>query len=374
MKHLELDIAQFWKDDELAHRDNCFSNNAPQVALGIRMSNECVFAELGVEGHPWDPVDPVIQSELNKRYNDKAEKIVGKRLLQEEFEPADAAFPYVKRIGEVFGSRYEYINHSEWLHRCAETPEAVEKMLDRVEKLDIREFMLPANWEAEKVRIFEKYGKRPPTMRHIRGPVTLACSLMGEENFIYLMYDEPELAQRFSEVMKNVIIKMADVMDTEAGVTDAEKPEIGFSFADDNCCLMTPEMYETFGYPILRDVFARFASGKNASRFQHSDSAMEHLLPILGRLNMTGVNFGPTVMVRDIRKHMPTARIDGCLAPFTFMRNDIEGIIREVKRDCEAAKETGRGVNISTAGSINNGSSLESMRLVMAVIQNYGRY
>ena len=374
MKHLDLDLEQFWKDDDIAHGDNCFADNAPQVALGIRMSNECVFAELGVEGHPWDPVDPVIQSELNKRYNDKAEKIVGRRLLQEQFEPADAAFPYVKRIGEVFGSRYEYINHSEWLHRCAETPEAVEKMLDRVEKLDIRQFMLPSNWESEKKRIFEKYGKRPPLMRHVRGPVTLACSLMGEENFIFLMYDEPELALRFSEVMKNVIISMADVMDAEAGIASDEKANIGFSFADDNCCLMTPEMYEAFGYPILRDVFARFASGKNASRFQHSDSAMEHLLPILGRLDMTGVNFGPTVMVRDIRKHMPTARIDGCLAPFTFMRNDVEGIISEVKRDCEAARETGRGVNISTAGSINNGSSLESMRLVMAVIQNYGRY
>jgi len=319
-------------------------------------------------------VDPVRQAELNKRYNDKAEKIVGRRLLPEQFDPPEVQFPYVKRIGEVFGSRYEYINHSEWLHRCAETPEAVEKMLDRVEKLDIRQFMLPDNWEAEKTRIFETYGRRPPVMRHIRGPVTLACSLMGEENFIFLMYDEPELAKRFSNAIRDVIIAMADVMDAEAGVTDADRGRYGFSFADDNCCLMTPEMYEDFGYPILRDVFARFAPGKNDSRFQHSDSAMEHLLPILGRLDMNGVNFGPTVMVRDIRKHMPNARIDGCLAPFTFMRNDAEGIIREVKRDCEAARETGRGVNISTAGSINNGSSLESMRLVMAVIQNYGRY
>jgi len=31
------------------------------------------------------------------------------------------------------------------------------------------------------------------------------------------------------------------------------------------------------------------------------------------------------------------------------------------------------GVNIATAGSINNGSSLDSLRLVMQVIQNYGR-
>ena len=56
------------------------------------------------------------------------------------------------------------------------------------------------------------------------------------------------------------------------------------------------------------------------------------------------------------------------------MRNDEKKIIEEVKRDCEAAKAVGGGVNIATAGSINNGSLLESMRLVMTVIQNYGRY
>jgi uroporphyrinogen decarboxylase len=108
-------------------------------------------------------------------------------------------------------------------------------------------------------------------------------------------------------------------------------------------------------------------------RYQHSDSAMAHLLPILGRLNLTGCNFGPTVLVDQIRKYMPKTRIDACLAPFTFMNNDQESIIKEVKRDCEMAREH-RGLNLSTAGSINNGSLLTSMLTVMYAIQNYGRY
>lgn len=49
---LDLDIEQFWKDDALARKDNCFSKDAPQVALGIRMSEECVFAELQEDGQP----------------------------------------------------------------------------------------------------------------------------------------------------------------------------------------------------------------------------------------------------------------------------------------------------------------------------------
>ena len=138
---------------------------------------------------------------------------------------------------------------------------------------------------------------------------------------------------------------------------------------------MTPDMYQAFGYRVLKRVFDRTASNPEDWRYQHSDSAMGHLLPLLADFNLGACNFGPTVTVREIRKHMPRTRIDGQLAPFTFMHTVEEDIIAEVKRDCEMAKENDlRGLNLTTAGSINNGSLLSSMRTVMAAIQNFGRY
>lgn len=369
---MDVDIERFWKDDDASHGDNCFDPNAPQVALGIRMSDECVFAELGEEGNPWLPIPRERRIELNKRYNDKAEKIVGRRLLREEFPEPDRFFPPIKRIGEVFGGIYKINEHSEWLEGNCSTPEELESLLDTVEKLDLRDFMLPANWESEKKRIYETYGDKPELLRHVRGPVTLAASIYGVENLIFLILDEPDLAKRFSKVIGDVIVRMSTIMDEEAGYTPDNAPA-GYSFADDDCCLLTPEMYELFGYPILKRVFDKWSPNPGDKRYQHSDSAMAHLLPILGRLNLTGCNFGPTVLVDEIRKYMPKTRIDGCLAPFTFMRNDENAIIEEVKRDCEMAKET-RGLNIFTAGSINNGSLLTSMRAVMFAIQKYGRY
>lgn len=373
----DIDLERFWRDDESAHRDNCFSGDAPQVALGIRMSPECVFAELGVEGDPWDMKSIPRQTLLDyiRAYNDRAEAIVGKRLLPEKLPSEGARFPAVKRIGEVFGGSYRMVpGAGEWLSGGITTPSDLEKTLDRVDRLDIREFMLPAGWEAEKKRIYEEYGIRPQQMRGIRGPVTLATSIMGEENFIFLYYDARELFERFGRTIMQVILKMRDVMDTEAYPHPEEAPH-GFGFADDNCCLLTPEMYECFGYPVLKEVFAHCSPDPGDERFQHSDSAMEHLLPILGKLDLTGCNFGPTVMADRIREHMPRTRIDGCLAPFTFMRNDPREILAEVQRDCENIKATGtRGLNIATAGSINNGSLLTSMRTVMEGILRYGRY
>ena len=80
---LDLDIEQFWKDEELTHKENCFSKASPQVALGIRMSEECVFAELGEEGQPWGYTPPERRYELNCRYNEKARQIIGRALLPE---------------------------------------------------------------------------------------------------------------------------------------------------------------------------------------------------------------------------------------------------------------------------------------------------
>lgn len=369
---MQVDLERFWKDDELAHEENCFSPNAPQAALGIAMSDECVFAELGVEGDPWLELPRDLRIKYNKLYNDKAEKIVGRRLLREDLPEPDEMFPKIRGIGEIFGGRYITQAGSLWLTNSCGTPAELERVLDGVDKLDIGDFILPDNWESEKKRIYERYGTRPGLWRGVRGPVTLATSIYGAENLIYLILDEPDLAARFRDAICRAIMEMAATMDAEAGYAPGEAPS-GFYFADDNCCLLNPRMYEHFGFPVLEKVFARWSPDPGDMRYQHSDSAMGHLLPVLARLNFTGCNFGPNVLVNDIRRHMPRTRIDGCLAPFTFMGNDEEAIIAEVKRDCEMARET-RGLNVSTAGSINNGSLLTSMKAVMYAIQTYGRY
>ena len=168
--------------------------------------------------------------------------------------------------------------------------------------------------------------------------------------------------------MIRAMLKIARILDDEAG----QSPR-GFQFNDDNCCLLTAEMYELFAYPILKTMFDRSAPAPGDRRYQHSDSAMGHLLPVLARLNFTGVNFGPTLPVTLIREHMPGTIIDGQLAPFTFSRNEEENIVGEFLRDFEQARAQ-RGLCFSTAGSINNGSRLTGMRLIMAAIQEYGRY
>lgn len=378
MARLQLDVEQFWKDDEIAHLDNCFNPDAKQIAMGIRMNDECPFAELGVSGHPWGKNPPEMMRDLCRRYNDKAEQIVGRRLLSEEYPKPAQRFPALKRIGEVFGAEYIMHHHLEWLQPSCSTTEELEKVLDRVEALDIADFIIPDNWEQACRRIYEETGLKPDPVElgchDVRGPVTAATSVYGTENLMMLYYEAPELFERFGQVMGKAILALAKAGDAACGYSEENHPH-GYGFWDDNCCMLTPEMYEIFAFDTLKTVFNYYSPDPGDRRYQHSDSAMEHIVPILGRLNLTACNFGPTVLVDHIRRYMPNTRIDGCIAPLTFMSNDEEAIIAEVKRDCEMAKMSGiRGLNLTTAGQVNNGTLLSSLYTVMAAIQTYGRY
>ncbi|HNR33600.1 MAG TPA: uroporphyrinogen decarboxylase family protein [Candidatus Hydrogenedentes bacterium] len=366
-----VDLDRFWTDQAEALRDP-FGKDIPQVPFGAILTGECVYDELGIPVDMWRyEHDHAWRLSVNKAYNDKAEHIVGRRILSEDLFDPDRQYPKTKGLHDVFEAENVWRDQSWWLQQSVHTPDELESLLDRVERRDIRGFILPAGWDREKKRL-RAMGVEPPLYRGQRGPVTFATSIYGPENLIFLIIERPDLARRFSKAIRDTMLEIARVLDEEAGYTPESAPR-GFSFCDDNCCLLTPDMYELFGYPVLEALFARYSPDPRDLRYQHSDSAMGHLLPLLGRLRLNAVNFGPTVMPAEIRQHLPQAVIYGQLAPFTYSRNEEENIVLEFLRDFDMIRET-RGLVFATAGSINNGTRLASMRLAMAAIQRFGRY
>ena len=78
-------------------------------------------------------------------------------------------------------------------------------------------------------------------------------------------------------------------------------------------------------------------------------------------------------IVDEIRRHNPNAVIEGQLAPFTYSRNEEVNMVAEFLRDHELIRGA-RGLVFATAGSVNNGSRLTGMRLLMSAVQHYGRF
>jgi uroporphyrinogen decarboxylase len=368
-----LDVDRFWADDQIAMADP-FGPDIPQVPLKVTMEGECVFDELGLELDLYRYLhDTDFRLSLNKAYNEKALAIVGKKLLRETAPDPDKQYPPVKGLADIFEAQNVWHDQSWWLQQSADTPAELAALLDRVDRRleNLRDFLLPPGWDEAKARLMPQ-GIRPNPYRFQRGPITFAASIYGAENLIFLLVDEPQLAGRFRDTMIRAMLAMGDIMDVE-GAVDTQAEWRRWQFNDDNCCLMTPEMYEFFGYPILKAMFDRWCPAEGDWRYQHSDSAMGHLLGILSRLNFSGVNFGPTLSVAEIREAMPRTLIDGQLAPFTFSRMELENIVLEFMRDFDQAR-AGRGLRFACAGSVNNGSRLTGLRLIMSAIQHFGRY
>ena len=368
-----VDLDRFWEDDAASH-GQWFSTDKPQVPLGIRMPATCIWDELGlpmpdnIGTEVQNPYDAPL--ELRKRYNERAVAIVGRPMMPEDKRPpSDSLFPPVKGITDVFEARTIHQGGTSWVVPTVETPAELDRLLDRVSKRDLREFLFPPNWESELRRIYNQYGKKPSMGGGVRGPVTAAMSIFGVERLIFLIRDEPALAARFRDLLADKIIELTHVLYKASETPDRR----GFSFADDNCAMLNADMYAFFALPILQKVFAVFAPEPDDVRYQHSDSAMTHLLPLLNEAGINHGNFGPTVRAEDIRRHMPRCVIHGQLAPWTFARGTDEDVAAEVRRDIDAVGADG-GLIIATAGSINPGSRLSGLRAIMSTIQQFGRY
>jgi uroporphyrinogen decarboxylase len=371
-----IDLDRFWADNKIT-ASNPFGRDIPQVPFGAYCTSECVFDELGVkEDQRRYSSDVEWRLSLNKAYNDKAEPIVGRRLLSESRpDPNIPHYPPTKALHDVFEMKNIWIDKSQswWLLKGAETVDELCALLDRVDKRleNLRDFLLPPNWDNEKKRLMAM-GIKPSLYRGQRGPITFAMSMFGVEGIIFLIEDHLDIATRLRDAILNVMLGMVRIFDEEAGYTPETAPR-GFGFADDNCAMLNADMYEFFGYPIVNGIWDVCSPDPKDSRHQHSDSDMAHIVPVLARCNLTAVNFGPKVMYDHIRKYMPNAIVQGVLAPFTYSRNEEINLVAEFLRDHEMSYEK-RGLVFSTAGSVNNGSRLTGMRLIMSAIQEFGRY
>ena len=187
-----LDVERFWMDQDESMKEP-FSKNIKQLPLGVFHSNEIVFDELGIPEDMWRlETDEVWKLSVNKVYNDKAEKIIGRRILSEKTPvPASDRYPAVKSLHDVFEARNVWHEGSWWLQQSANTEDELNALLDRVEKRDIRKFILPDGWDEAKVKLMSR-GIKPGLYRWQRGPCTFATSIYGSENMLFLVLDNPD--------------------------------------------------------------------------------------------------------------------------------------------------------------------------------------
>ena len=143
-----VDLERFWRDND-ASLDKPFSTDKPQVPMTLRTTEGCLWQELGLEPDPRYYEDPEIHIRLNKLYNDKAEEIVGRRILRETFVPPEHQLPRPLRIEEIFGSHIrtvpgsEELDSADWVVESIHSIRELEERMEYVRSLKLEDIVFP---------------------------------------------------------------------------------------------------------------------------------------------------------------------------------------------------------------------------------------
>ncbi|MFN2270982.1 MAG: uroporphyrinogen decarboxylase family protein [Anaerolineae bacterium] len=356
----ELDVEAFWKENALCHE---FTTAKPRCPLSFSPDDHWVFEFMDVPSTLRYYQDKAYRDELHGQVNQITEEYVGQSFFDEdtwEHQP--------KRIENLFRCEFSYKEGSTpWLTPVTNDPDEFAEILDQAESTDLQEWSLPEayreEWERRKAA-----GKPLPKLgTGSRGPATIMTSVIEPTTLLLWLYDHPTLMARFRDILAEKMVAFNQILRAFSG-----NDEHGWWITDDNSALFSPKLYRQYCFPVLEKVLNALAPG-DARRYQHSDSAMGHLLDQQYELGIRAVNYGPEVDAGLIREKMPDAYIHGQMPPLLLRNGSPEEIRQRAIDDFRKAGASG-GLRVTTAGSLAAGTGVGRMRWLMWVVQNECRY
>jgi uroporphyrinogen decarboxylase len=372
----KLDVEAWWEENAAC---GVLTPDKPRCSASFSPDDHWIFEFMAVPSTLRYYSDTGYRDALHREVNAITREYVGTAFFDEDTWPWGRQ---PRRIENLFGCEFGYREGSTpWLMPVTDDPAEFSRVLDRAEATDLRTWSLAedylAEWEARKAA-----GKPLPELgTGSRGPATIMTSILKPETLFYWLHDHPDLMRRFRDILAAKMVEFNRILREfsraslpRSLVTSGEdgKAEPGWWITDDNCALFNRKLYREYCYPVLERVLAALAPG-DARRYQHSDSAMGHLLDMQYALGIREVNYGPTVDAGLIRQQMPDALINGQMPPMLLRNGSPEEIRQRVIADFRKAGGNGR-LNVTTAGSLAAGTGVGRMRWFMQAVQECCRY
>lgn len=148
----------------------------------------------------------------------------------------------------------------------------------------------------ETIRYFRQHSGLPVMFTDAQGPLNIALTLCGVENFFVWAKEEPALAHELMDYATEVLIDWLRVQKQYAGQSESNGafphsillPEGfgGVCISDDDCTVVSPRMYREFVVPYNSRVFRAFGGGT-----LHFCGSAEHQIEnFLATEGLTGIN------------------------------------------------------------------------------------
>jgi uroporphyrinogen decarboxylase len=355
-----LDTKAFWEEEQWCQG---FTTQKPRCGVHFSPDDHWLFEFMAIPSTLRYYQDKGYRDDLHRQVNALTKEYVGKTFFDGDtwqFEP--------KRIENLFGCEFRYHEGgTPWFIPVTTDLAEFSQILDQAANTDLKTWAFPKNFIAE-WEVRQSAGKEMPLLgTGSRGPATIMTSILSAETLFFWFYDHPKLMRRFRDLLAAKMVELNTLLREFSGNTQP-----GWWITDDNCALFNRKLYAEYCVPVLETVLSAMAP-RDASRHQHSDSAMAHLLDFQYKLGIRDVNYGPEIDAALIRSKMPAALINGHMPPFLLRNSSPKEIETRIMEDFHKAGKTG-GLTISTAGSLAGGTSLGRMRWMMQAVQDHCRY
>ncbi len=356
----KLDLKAFWDENHA-----CLVNEIDQARCPLEFSpdDHWLFEFIQPISILQYYQDKSYRDDIHKKANELLFVLVGKSYFEE-----DTWQNQPHRIENLFSCEFKYTDNSTpWLIPATDDPGEFARILDHAESTDMSKWTFPVGflkeWEDRKAA-----GKPLPALgTGSRGPATIMTSVLKVETVFYWFYDHPGLMQRFRDTLARKMVELNQALREFSGNFDP-----GWWITDDNSALFNQSLYREYCFPVLETVLDEFAPG-DARRYQHSDSAMGHLMDQQRELGINAVNYGPEVDAALIREKLPDAVIYGQVPPLLLRNGTPEEIRQRIREDFKKAGSIGKMI-VTPAGSLAAGTSLGRMRWMMQCVLDDCRY
>jgi len=356
---VKINMKEFWEINR-----KCFplDENSPRVPVSINLDGDWICEQMQL-----DNVLYYSDFEYQQEYRLKCSEITQKELAYSIYPDVDFG---VIMDASIYGGQVNYeSNATPTLKSVLQDPEEIDSFIDRMAMLNPLEQGLIPKYLEWREKISSKYGIKLTYGEGMKGCATMLGQICGVTNFLTWIASDPEQIHKLVECWIDTSIRYVKSMRKETNFFDNRK---GFSFASDVAGMLSPQMYRNFIMDAEKKLYDIFAPNPDDARFYHADSHMLHQLENLKEIGVNQVNIDPYIEPRQILEKMPDVIIFGQIPPLkVLLYGTPEEVIDYAKRDIDQAGRL-RQLVLTTAGSINPGTTFENLKAICYAAIEFG--
>ncbi len=188
----------------------------------------------------------------------------------------------------------------------------------------------------ETIRYFRQHSDLPVMFTDAQGPLNIALTLCGVENFFVWAKEQPALAHELMDYTTEVLIDWIRIQKQYAGQSETSGafphsillPEGfgGVCISDDDCTVISPKMYREFVVPYNSRVFQAFGGGT----LHFCGSATHQIDNFLATEGLTGINCFCMGDFKQIRRMQDKFDSRLALMVCDFTPLDVEAYFRDL--------------------------------------------